>query len=105
MNAGGGGCLTTLDPPNFGCYFNSGLIKVAFYHIFLTDFSGKWHRRRNGLGCYFDPHHQILAIRPDLTVCQDFAVRQDLAVRHPAKADCSQSSDVLADGTVLGRLS
>ena len=36
---------------------------------------------------------------------QDLAVCRVLAVSHLTKADCSQSSDVLADGAVLGRLS
>ena len=38
----------------------SRLIKVAFYCIFLTDFSGKWHRRRNGLEIGENPPDLIL---------------------------------------------
>ena len=71
---------------------------------------GSYHPGPPNFGCYFDPHHQILAIcqdlavhpdlavRQDLTVHQDLAIRQDLAVRrvlavrHSMKADCSQSS-------------
>ena len=38
----------------------SRLIKVTFYRIFLTDFSGKWHRLLNGLEIGKNPSDPIL---------------------------------------------